>query len=223
MYPNPNLDPDLISNDCYTWVDGNWKDLRELELVEEAVVDVAGVLGGSIHFRSAFHNRPVDISRKIEFDGAGLALPFIDIWLDNSTFPSNSMRYEAFSRYTIAHELGHIWDIRENLNLSKELGFAVGTIQQRCVYISGPNTCITDYYYSPTSAIERAAGDPRRLDPKNPKDSDKYAYKTMYEDWAETFASFVYKSYWSTYRGGENLVSGGIRWTFVENQISNLP
>jgi hypothetical protein len=203
------------------WKSGKWRNLGELQLVKETVIDVSNTLGGPLKFQNAFHNRPVRITRKIDFPGAGLALPIIQIWLENSTFYSDTIRGKAFSKYTVAHELGHVWDIRENMELTKGLGLAVGTIQQRCVYLADPYTCWTDFYYSPSNYLEEAPGDPDRLG--NGLELDKYAYSTMYEDWAESFASYVYKKYWTTHRFGDDLIQNGIRWTYVETQIQNIP
>jgi RHS repeat-associated protein len=221
IFPNPELDPDLLNGDCYQWVNGNWRNVRELELVKEAVVEVTGKLGGLSRFKNAFHNRVVDINRAIEIEGlSGLALPFLDIWLDNSTFYSDSAKGEAFSRIVIAHELGHIWDIREFFKLSSGLGRSVGTIQKACTY-SDLGFCIEYEYYSPTSSTEKAPG---FFDPtKGETEYDKYAYTNLREDWAESFASYIYPNYWSTYKGGDDIILNGIRWNYVETQIQNIP
>jgi hypothetical protein len=208
----------LLKSGCYHWVSGNWRTIDELRLVKEAVLEVAGKLGGPSRFRNAFHNRMVDIHRVIDLWGdiGGLAVPIGDVYLDNVTFYSTSERGEAYSRYTVAHELGHIWDIREYFEISSGLGRSVGTIQTACMD-TGQGFCIEYEYYSPTSYKEIAPGS------KGETEIEKYAYTNVREDWAEAFASYIYPVYWSTYRGGDDMIVNGIRWTYVETQIQKLP
>jgi hypothetical protein len=81
---------------------------------------------------------------------------------------------------------------------------------------------ITITRFDPTRSLEQAAGSRTRLG--NDSEYDKYAYTDPREDWAESFAAFIYPYYWTTYReGGEDLIPGGIRWTYVQDQIDNLP
>lgn len=143
----------------------------------------------------------------------------------------NDLRGEAFSRYTIAHELGHIWDMREWFQLTFGLGLAVGTIQEVCEYQIATNTCnVTGFYYSPTSVIESAPGFGYNKNDNYASydEFNKYAYSTIFEGWSETFASYVYPNYWSKYGGltrqpGDDLINNGIRWKYVEKKIKELP
>lgn len=106
-----------------------------------------------------------------------------------------------FYKYKIAHELGHVWDRRTSLKLSKRLMAYVGT-----VVFDGMGGCRFDI----ESGIEPPPGTI-----KNP-----YAGVSPMEDWAEAFASTVYQAYWAP----SNTISGlgPLRLQFVKDQINAL-
>lgn len=151
-------------------------------------------LGGVAKFRSAMRG-PVDILRWKSLGRGGfaphpiLALFSGDVILADETFPSLD---EQYSRYTVAHELGHVWDLRAGERLSRGMGEELGTIFQEC---------IDDVRYLGTVCYTSFNTDRGMEEPPGWRRGDQYARTGALEDWAESFASYVYPNYWSALGG----------------------
>jgi len=232
IYNHPNLDPSLYGSSCYRWQEGDWRSLHELELVRDAVMIAAQVMGGAEKFKSAMHYRPIEISREVhakhiwtllfspERDDP-LTLPpvleyfFGDILLPDKHF--NRSSDDAVLYWTI-HEIGHVWDTREGFfGLSVGLQQSVGTISNPLSYEACLNQLFTVdivcglLHYDYDAGIEIAPG--RKEDP--------YASTTIFEDFAESFASYVYPPYYVGL-GDKYSLGGPIRRQFIIDRINQI-
>jgi RHS repeat-associated protein len=228
------------------WRQGAWRDLRELQLTQTAIEDTADLMRGPEKFRSAMEHRGVTIVRlagpvvDVPFgrDPPSIAWPLVgwltgDILLSDGVFPED----ELYSRYTVTHELAHVWDHRQTHRLSFGMMEALDTWvcddRGSCgwnPYVphvrvgEGPLEVV--YAEPPPGSVIGCSGPPR------PGCPEPYAYSTSYwgfgpgwEDWAESFASNVYPSYWRTRAGGPyiGLLPGGIRRDYIEEVINGIP
>ncbi|MBE0411645.1 MAG: hypothetical protein IBX69_18110, partial [Anaerolineales bacterium] len=106
------------------WDEGNWRSLRELELVEEALKDIAPNPPGVMSY-DQFHNKFKRVAFRrwnndkiLAFAPPGLlAYVMGDIVLTNTVFGES----EDWTKYTIVHEMGHVWDYRTGHRLSRGL------------------------------------------------------------------------------------------------------
>jgi RHS repeat-associated protein len=196
----------LVNNGC-VWRDGSWRDLGELQLVEEAVNIAAREMGGSGRLRTAMQgtvrisrwNLPV---REMRSFSPPVPLSFIgDIVLTNYPFDKVGHRDE-FVIHTVIHELGHVWDWRKGGALSDGLAEELGTV------VCGQRLC----HFDITAGAEPPPGD----------QNDPYAGNNALEDWAETFATYIYPDYYAAEQA--RLVDpGSIRQRFVEDAIRSAP
>ena len=216
--PTQTFINDLIYENGYDvdlncgWRNGNWRNLNELELVRDGVELLAAKMGGANKFIAAMKNRPVEIARVKRLlwpfhNNTGLALPEIfgyyevqGLMLPDSTFNST----DEYAIYTTIHEMGHVWDIRSNLELS--LGMAIILGNGRNGDVTGleycrslPNDPIIRFgcamfwplgnseygYWVYNESIERAPGDA----------GNQYARVSLAEDWADSVAYTVYPEY----------------------------
>ncbi len=185
------------------WAGGVWRSIDELEYVLEAVKTTAKGLGGRSKFRAAM--KDVQIIR-LNIDG----------WLAKeyrtSTYPTGDIVYtnygfssKNYTIYSTIHEFGHVWDLRSWSRLSSEMARVVGTYY--CdPYAGWP--CFHDVF----KGKEPPPGDPDLY--KN------YAGTNAAEDWAESFATYIYPSYY----GGSSIFIGlgPIRRRYVQDQIQSI-
>ena len=203
------------------WYPGSWKSIKELELVEQAMKKIEGEMGSANKFKSAM-NGDVTIYRWgitaapiLTIDPIlmkpiiiiGSIRPFAppigpDIVLPDYIFSST----EEYAKYEVAHELGHVWDRRTSLRLSNELMLYMGTL-----VCQGMGGC----YFDIRAGKESPPGDPN-LD-------EVYAGESPMEDWAEAFASTIYKTFYPTYWGPTYRTIGSLREKYVRDQIAALP
>jgi RHS repeat-associated protein len=93
------------------WEEGMWQ-LAELELLFEAVSDLASAMGGAEHFRENL--RGVWVERAVmRYAGLGAAHRIV-------------LNAGGFTKWTVVHELAHAWDAVRGWRLSKEMQEAMG-------------------------------------------------------------------------------------------------
>lgn len=228
------------------WGEGNWRALRELRLVKQTVTKIAEKMGGEAKFKSAMGT--IRITR---FKGAGQGYespmsvppPYANLWGDlriPDTFFDES---DNWIKYILAHELGHRWDYETNFGLSKGLMNALGT----WICDNNGNNC--DWYpfarhIDPVTlemVWERPAGVQLSCTGQPPFDCPEpyaltyglsghwleslfqyYVILPGIEDWAESFANYIYPNYYPSI-GWSGLVPDGVRETYVREQIDSLP
>jgi hypothetical protein len=177
-----------------------------LDLVETAVIITAVRMGGPEKFKSAYKNQLITIVRApINIIFSGMAPPYIgqltgDIIISNLAFTS-----DIFAKYTVAHELAHVWDWRTGMRLSREMADLLGN--WTCVIEYGAETCVFDT----SRGLERPPGDP-----ENP-----YAGTSPWEDWAASFGTFVYPQYYGATEGNNPLEP--IRRQYIMQKINEIP
>ena len=177
------------------WTAGDWRNLHELELTRDAIETMARRLGGQARFRSAMIY-PVTIRRlSQELIWRYGALSLNNVILPNNVFSSTDL----FAKGQITHELAHVWDTRHGLQLSQGMKYATGSYKQVCN--SSDGVCVD--FYDSNFAIEEA--------PTN------YAKDNAREDWADSFAVFIY----STFREARPL--GPIRRHYIAQAIKDIP
>ena len=170
---------------------------------------MASTLGNEDKFKSAMMKRTVWIVRRgipgTDWPIIGPITPFappVGAVLGDVDLPNYIFEHSVdYTRYSIAHELGHVWDRRTSLKLSKRLMAYIGTL-----VCDGMGGCRFDI----GSGIEPPPGTI-----KNP-----YAGVSPMEDWAEAFASTVYQGYWVQSQINSKL--GSLRLQFVKDQINAL-
>jgi hypothetical protein len=167
----------------------------------------------------------------------GLCAPpgFLAKALGDVVLPDSAFNYgHDFARYIIVHEMGHVWDYRTGNQLSMGMMQALGT--WICDEEGGnchwaPYAARVDeqtlevVYPEPYPGIPKKCGN----DPINPSHLITGCQKQPYaatcsgfplltgpgaEDWAESFASYVYPNYYPR-QGFLGLKTGGIREEYV--------
>jgi hypothetical protein len=123
-----------------------------------------------------------------------------DVILTNNTFTS-----EAFARFTVAHELGHVWDWRMGGVLSMDMARELRT--WACTRRAG---CVFDV----ERGREPPPGDPNRV-------GGIYAGTAFWEDWAESFGAFASPQYIRDHPTWNQL--GPIRRAYIELRIREIP
>src|SRR5258706_2748512 len=241
--------PEPISVGCQ-WEEGNWRSLRELRLVKQAVVKIAQKLGGDDKFKAAM--KQVRITRYAGTSAdAAMSVPLIasdiasDLRIPDAFFDGKYVT-DDYDRYTLIHELGHRWDFQTNFSLSMGLMKALKT----WICDDNGNNCRWypfATYLDPTTlkpVWEKPAGVRLHCSGQPPYDescpapyaltyglsgkqpwqplSAYYGILPGIEDWAESFANYVDPSYYPSL-GLTGLVSGGIRENYVRSQINSLP
>lgn len=200
--------PDIyFLNPCMSyWEDGHWNSIHELELVETAVIITAVRMGGPEKFKSVFGNQVITITRvPINIIFSGMAPPYItpltgDIIISDLAFTS-----DIFAKYTVVHELAHVWDWRTGMRLSREMSILLQTFT--CYSSYGGGACVFDT----SRGLEPPPGDP-----ENP-----YAGTSPWEDWAESFATFIYPQYHGAYDYNEPLWP--LRRQYIMQKINEIP
>ena len=219
------------------WRTGNWRNLDELLWTQSAIIDVARKMGGAGKFRAAMRAR-VSISRWAGENPRSFAPPigasFIgDVILTDYSFNSDKL----FAEFSIAHELGHVWDHRSGHDLS------FGLINSLDTWICDSDGCnwypfarhydpVTDTFVEPELPPGTMVGCTVN-DIIAGRNGCEWPYAATYgmgslfegpgwEDWAESFASYVYPTFF-TNQGLLGLKEGGIRETYVREKISLIP
>jgi len=223
-YMDYYLTPSGIQSGSCQWTEGNWR-LQELKWVEEAVDRLKMKLGGPDKIQSAVGQLTVNNVRIPSF-GSMMSPP--GAWnyvvggdiviLQNSTD-------EDWYKFTFVHEFGHVWDYRTGNKLSHNLMKELGT--WICIDPTGNIPCYWDPSQSvepPPDTLKLCITDPTNADCIEPPYSSTYGHsgrlfsKPRAEDWAQTFAYFVYRDY-----DDETTIGlRSIRNQYVKKQISNL-
>ena len=204
----------LFNSGQCVWHNGAWRSVDELKLVSKAVNHIsANTMGMNINkYRSVFGT--VRIARRESTwettpvtEPPGLAwLLGADVILPNYTFDNG----DDYGMYAIIHEFGHVWDFKEDQQLSRGMELALGT--SYCYKAIGLfSRCICQFDIR--AGKETPPGDPNR--PGGP-----YAGENPREDWAEAFANYVYPDY---YQGLHNDPLRPLRRQYVEDQIKSIP
>lgn len=235
---------DLIDENGYDidmtcgWREGNWRNLNELELVRDGVELLAAKMGGANKFRSAMKHQPVEVARVKNLllpfeDNTGLALPEIfgyymtkGIMLPDSPFNLGDKR----ATYTTIHELGHLWDIRWNLEFSHNMAILLGN--GRNGDVSGLEYC----KWASQDAVGRFAcamflptGNPGEygyweynelIEPAPGTKGAQNARMTIAEDWADAVAYSVYPEYGIS---EGHIAIGELRRNYVGVMMSLIP
>ena len=145
-----------------------------------------------------------------------------DIVLTDYVFNST----EEFAKYSVAHELGHVWDHRTGHDLS------FGLINALDTWVCDIEGC----YWLPFIAPELPPGTMVGCEVEDiitGENGCEWPYAATYgmgafiegpgwEDWAESFASYVYPTFY-TNQGKLGLKEGGIRETYVREKIHLIP
>jgi RHS repeat-associated protein len=200
------------------WNKGAWN-LKELESVRFAVERTAQKLGDANKFKSAM-GRSVRINRvnlndpKRSFAPPGLLKYIIgDVVLTNY-----GMNNELYVKHLVIHELGHVWDENNHWKLS------TGMMQ-----LLGTEVCTRGYGYGPDCRYDVLSGKELPVgDPQNPYPNDDEHlllprnYQGAWEDWADSFAVYVFPDYFASVKGW-NSTLGPIRRQYIYDQIQNIP
>jgi hypothetical protein len=174
--------------------------LTELQLLLEAVEDLATVMGGSSRFRMEIGG--CRVSRfPYRSPAAAMALPLVGVVY----FSGASWGHAPEFRWQTVHELAHVWDIRKRFRLSRGLKHAIGSRYSRVRW-----QLPIPFEYEPGGRW--LAG---RKPPLN-----------ALEDWADSVATFVYADYAESLPpgryGGPRLISPA-RWDYVSRQMEMRP
>jgi len=197
------------------WNPGAWANLDELLWTKEAINDVANAMEGRTHFMILFKNEPIHITRTPD-SGGGRSWaplpPILSSMFGDVNLVGNKFDDELSLKHTVAHELGHIWDYRNNFRLSNGMEKLLGT-----------EICSSGYGYKSDCRFDVTAGKERWVgNPNNPYPND-YNHLPLpqniegpWEDWADSFAVYVNDAYYKSQ--GYNVL-GPIRRQYIYDQI----
>ena len=220
------------------WRNGNWRNVEELRLVLESINHLSRKLGGANKFRSAFSTVAITrfaiTSEKIHpFSPPGYLSIMGDVVMPNYIFDNG----ESYAKFTIVHELGHVWDYRTGNQLSRNMMVALGTWLCPSTDVGFPDNRICWAPYGNT--IDPSTNQIIRpeLPPdtplacvNNPLGANCPPYSAGFggfpvltgpgaEDWANSLAYYVYPNFNQGYAIG----LGPIRKQYVQEKISNIP
>ncbi len=182
------------------WMPGNWRSVHELELVLDAVKDMARELGTPERFKTAMNHRPVRILRvptRTYFGSAAMTTVGEIVVIPNYIFGS-----DEGAKGTVVHELAHVWDARQGSRLSNSMASLTNSWKYVCVHHK-QHESYCHFEYNPASEL----GPTPYSREANPK-----------EDWAESFMIFTYPSFKNA-----GFVLGPIRKGYIEEIIKNFP
>lgn len=238
--PEIDFEPDIVfelkippglMGSC-EWKQGAWRNVHELDLVLQAVKDLSREFGpgdtGAQVFRTIYDHvlisrwktDPIPIT---SFAPPGnLADILGDVVLPDYTFD----HADSYAQFEVVHELGHVWDYRSGNQLSFGLMVALHS------WVCGANEAHSNQHcWDPAKSLEpppdatrnctlypHGAGCPQGQKPY----SQTYGMPVLgriiegpgWEDWAQSLAYYVYRSYDLTTYGLES-----IRRNYVEEQI----
>jgi RHS repeat-associated protein len=185
--------------------DWGFRSIHELDLVTESIIRTTAALKGVGQFKSAMGQ--VQIARWGSFpDSPAFAPPGPPSIIGDIVLPDYHFNQSnEYSIYTLIHEFGHVWDGNVLERLSSGLQDEIGTLT--CQFGGRTPVCWFD--------IDAGKEDP----PGNP--IDPYAGKSMFEDWAESFATYIYPKYYGQIE--DFLPLGPLRKQYVIDQINSLP
>lgn len=110
---------------------------------------------------------------------------------------------DEYAIHTVIHGLGHVWDWRNGLSLSKGMGRDIETLD-----------CFDHPMYGEICLFYID-----RIKEKPPGElGGPYAGKNAMEDWADSFANYVYDQYYRRV-GYKLLDTGGARERYIEKQL----
>lgn len=219
----------IYAKKCGAWALGSWRTLKELQLVYQAVDILSQKMGGPAKLQSALgHPRITRWNESNHTSGAppGWLSAYSDVVLTNDTFD----HIDKYARYTVIHELAHVWDNRTGYRLSWLMQDALHTFR----FTSGGE--IWDPFASsevPPGALQGCTMEDIAKRRTGCGDKDFFPYALTYggggplfegagwEDWAESVASYVYPDYHNS-TGQTNLVSGGARELYVRFQLEHI-
>ncbi|NIN65795.1 MAG: hypothetical protein GTO63_14095 [Anaerolineae bacterium] len=174
--------------------------LTELQLLLEAVQDLAMVMGGASRFQMEI--RGCRVSRlPYRSSAAAMALPLVGVVY----FSGASWGHAPEFKWQTVHELAHVWDIRKRFQLSRGLKQATGSRYGKFKW-----QLPIPFEYEPGG---------RWLEGRKPP-------LNALEDWADSVATFVYADYAESLPpgpyGGPRLISPA-RWDYVSRQMEVRP
>ena len=229
------------------WFAGNWE-LDELWSVYSAVRDTSRAMGGPGKFKAVFGRVSVtrwSIGQVMiagqprnvgSFAPPGLASAIGDVVLTDNAFPQDP----DGAKWVVVHELAHVWDHRTGHRLSQGLMKALGTshcASAGCDWfpLARQYDYLTDSIVAPEAAPGTSIGC-SASDISNRVSGCSVPYASTYggtgswatgpgwEDWAEAFASYVYPGFYPSQQPPRvGLVRGGVRETYIRQQIAMLP
>ncbi len=168
-----SLPPGIVTGILYSgceWEEGNWRTIRELRLVKQAVTDMAAKLGGVDRFKSAMGDSIVNVYRinRETFLGSGAYS------INNVILPNNVYRVDdSWAKGQMVHELAHVWDTR----------------QTPPFYLSYAMNLQTKYFNSYCDGFAEICP------PKSERPPDQYATNNEREDFAQSFAFCMYPNF----------------------------
>jgi len=168
--------------------------LTELQLLLEAVQDLARVMGGSSGFRIEVGR--CRVSRLLyRSPAAAIALPIVGVVYFSGASWGDAPEF----KWQTVHELAHMWDIRQRFRLSSGLKDATGGRYGRFRWQSP-----IPFEYEPGGKWLAA-----RERPLN-----------ALEDWADSAATYVYADYAESgvRQGAPRLISPA-RWNYVRRHM----
>lgn len=171
--------------------------LSELQLLLEAVQDLATVMGGPSAFRTKIGKSPITRLRR-RSPAAAMALPLVGVVY----FSGASWGHAPEFKWQTVHELAHRWDIRQRFGLSRGLKRATGGRYGKFRW-----QLPIPFEYEPGGRWLKG-----RKPPLN-----------ALEDWADSVATYVYADYAESMPpgpyGGPRLISPA-RWEYVSGQMA---
>ncbi|TKJ28791.1 MAG: hypothetical protein CEE40_10735 [Chloroflexi bacterium B3_Chlor] len=170
--------------------------LTELQHLSGAVEDLATLMGGSDRFRREI--RRLFVSKlSLDTSMAAMAFPVLGVVY----FKRASWGNPPELKWQTVHELGHIWDMRKRLRLSRGLKRTTGSTYGRFVF-----QLPIPFKYEPGG---------RWLESRD-------APLNALEDWADSVATYVYPGHAESLppsrSGGPRLISP-VRWNYVCEQM----
>jgi hypothetical protein len=229
IYKDWGIDYEPWVGGCRIWMQGAWK-YDDLVKVKAAIhiFDDARFFFGAARFSRAIQGHAL-IFRWNDDSHTSFAPPGVlreaagaDVVLTN--YPFTNGPQPEYPIYQVIHELGHVWDHRTGNALSKGLMIALNTwYKDKAGWHWDPyrnnelppgadptctvneirlGICAVPYAFTYGVAGDRVEG-------------------PGWEDWAESFASYIYPNYHDVV-GQTNLDSSATRKWYVRTQISNV-
>jgi hypothetical protein len=223
------------------WQKGSWRSIEELRWVMSSVTSMASKMGGSDHVRNALEGR-VDISRVSGNRGSFAPPGVLAFFLGEVFLSDDSFSTEDYAKFTVAHELGHVWDHRSEHRLSRGLMEALETwicgASGSCSWSPYQNrvdpSTLRVEYPEPAPGADPACWGPTILSGCSEPYAATYGWGGKgplerfwrvkgwwpgWEDWGDSFASYVFPNYFPA-RGLVGLLP--IRMAYVQAQIDGL-
>jgi hypothetical protein len=220
------------------WMNGNWRSVKELKMVLEAINRLSEKLGGSDKFKSVLSHtsiaRQPNSKDATPYSPPGVLSVIGDVVMTDYLFDNG----ENYAKFTTVHELGHVWNYRTGNQLSHNMMLELGT--WFCPPgvgdgIPDNRSCWFPYgkkYDPSTGQVISPELPPGTLNNSiciSDPTSCEFPYESTYggfplltgpgaEDWANALAYYVFPNY----RKGDVIGLGSIRRQYVQKQISNI-